>query len=279
MSHLLTFRKGWQSEHLARFILSKFSFIAEPSNISDDLGSDFFCTIFSIAERKYLQPQNSISIQIKSNKREIEVSNKLDYLMNIEIPFFVGVINRKQHSLVIYSGEVIPHFFSKFGNPSTHPHKPKTYIKLVDHRNNSDLYRKTNEQLYYMDFPKIIELKSDFEYDKNPEDLDSFKKVISKIQKNISAKKSNEYLFDFVDDTGIAVYAGSGSATTYRGNLFKRLCEAFYNIEYISNDSKKVQVSEFKTCERILLELQQEYGGIPQYLAEIYIGVKTRLKI
>jgi hypothetical protein len=31
----LKFRKGWQSEHIAKFILSQFSFVAEPSTVAD----------------------------------------------------------------------------------------------------------------------------------------------------------------------------------------------------------------------------------------------------
>jgi len=46
MAHLLRIRKGWENENLARFILSKFSFISQPATIADDLGADFFCTFF-----------------------------------------------------------------------------------------------------------------------------------------------------------------------------------------------------------------------------------------
>ena len=46
MPHLASFRKGWESENLARFILYKFCFIANPSTISDDVGIDFFAPFF-----------------------------------------------------------------------------------------------------------------------------------------------------------------------------------------------------------------------------------------
>lgn len=277
MSHLLTFRKGWQSEHLARYILSKFSFVAEPSNISDDIGSDFFCTVFSIQDNIFLLPQNSIAIQIKSNKDEIDVSNKLEYLMNIEIPYFIGCINKKEHNLTIYSGESIPHFFSKFGNPSNLPHKTQTIIKLIEKRENDLLFSTLDQKTFYLYFPKILVLSADFEYEKDINYLDSFKDCISKMQKNISAEISYEYMFDFIDNTGVAVYAGPGSANTYRENLCKRLCEAFFNVEFISNSSGKIRVTEFRAYENLLKDIERIYGGIPTYLFQIYSDVKTRL--
>ena len=81
MAHLGSFRKGWQSENVARFLLSKFSFLAHPSAVSDDIGSDFFCTIFQVhkeGSHDYLIPDHSFAIQIKSNSRPIDVSNKLE---------------------------------------------------------------------------------------------------------------------------------------------------------------------------------------------------------
>ena len=65
MAYLKSFREGWRTEHLARFILSKFAFVAQPISISDDIGSDFICTLFENRE-KYLFPTNSFAIQIKS---------------------------------------------------------------------------------------------------------------------------------------------------------------------------------------------------------------------
>jgi len=118
MPHLYKFRKGWQSEHLAKYILSKFSFIAEPSTISDDLGSDFFCTLFKVENKDFLLPQNSFAVQIKSGgeiksqKSKFEINNKRDYIRRLEIPFFIGVINKEKLKLIIYSGEYISNYFS-----------------------------------------------------------------------------------------------------------------------------------------------------------------------
>ena len=120
MAHLASFRHGWQSENLARFLLSKFAFISHPASISDDIGSDFFCTLFKTVReesRDYLVPKNSFAIQIKSDSSTFAVSNKIDYLDNLEVPFFVGVVDKADFSLSIYSGEAVPFFFSHHGRP------------------------------------------------------------------------------------------------------------------------------------------------------------------
>jgi hypothetical protein len=176
------------------------------------------------------------------------------------------------------SGESIPHFFSNFGNPSTLSHYPKTYIKLVEERNNAKLYSNDSNN-YYLYCPKIIVINANFEYENNIEILNPFKNVISIIQKNISAKKSSEYLFDYIDSPGINLFAGSGSVQTYRENLCKRLSEAFYNVEYIFNSSGEKLVDEFKIYENTLLELDKVYGELPYYLVQVYKSVKARLNI
>src|ERR1022692_4839910 len=65
MPHLLQLRTGWEGERLAAYLLSQFSFIAHPASVADDLGSDFFCTIFEVqpvAGRQALLPRSSFAI-------------------------------------------------------------------------------------------------------------------------------------------------------------------------------------------------------------------------
>ena len=117
MAHLLKIRKGWENENLARFILSKFCFISQPSTVADDLGADFFCTFFikvpkdrKTKTRKtvtdvFVYPKHSFAIQIKSKKSQFSLTNKLEFFDNLEVPFFVCVVNQKILSMTIYSGD------------------------------------------------------------------------------------------------------------------------------------------------------------------------------
>jgi hypothetical protein len=127
MAQLLTPRMGWQSEHLGLFILSKFAFCANPVTVSDDLGSDFFCCLFEIRRMKGQEcvvPQASFAIQIKSSEGSVDVSNKIPYLADLELPFLLGIVDQKRLRLSLYSGEYLPLLFSKFGHPSRLRIKP-----------------------------------------------------------------------------------------------------------------------------------------------------------
>lgn len=281
MYHLIKFRKGWQSEHLARFMISKFAFIAEPSSVADDIGSDFFCTNFDIQDDGYLLPQKSFAIQIKSDKRKIDITNKLKYLQNLEFPFFVGVVNKKKKLLTIYSGESIPHFFSLYGNPldliQTY-NNPKTYIKLVDIRDNDHLINKPDKETFEINFYKVLDMPVDFEYDKVT--LGNFYSIIQIIQKNISAWKSNEYLFELVGREGVMIYTGCGSVQTYKENFLNRLSEVFYNLIWIqSSKNYNLNMDEFMAFESVYNTMLELFGDLPDILKEAYNKCKKEIDI
>src|SRR6266481_7893720 len=102
------FRKGWENERLASYLLSRFSFVAQPTSSADDLGSDFFCTIFEIHEvsgNDALMPRISFAIQVKSSVEDVSADNKIEYLMGLELPFFIGVVGQSPPQMRIYSAE------------------------------------------------------------------------------------------------------------------------------------------------------------------------------
>jgi hypothetical protein len=76
MPHLEKFRKGWENEHLATFLLSRIAFVANPVKVADDVGTDLFCTLFEITEGK-LFPRNSFALQAKSSAGEIDAKGVL----------------------------------------------------------------------------------------------------------------------------------------------------------------------------------------------------------
>ena len=110
MSHLYTVRTGWEGERLAHYLLSRFSFVAQPTTIADDVGADFYCTIFDIVESTppMVEPRTSFAIQVKSNADKIEAHNKVRYLQHLEMPFFLGIVDQTAAGLSIYSAEHFP---------------------------------------------------------------------------------------------------------------------------------------------------------------------------
>lgn len=267
MPHQYRFRKGWQNEHLAKFILSKFSFVAEPSTISDDLGSDFFCTLFNVENKKSLLPRNSFAIQIKSKedmeskRNKFEITNKRDYLNGLEIPFFVGVVDKQELKLVIYSGEYISNYFSLL------PFREKAFVHLISERDNPLNMFEVDDKC--IKFPKIIEIKADYDYISNPEAIEGLFSICKLIQENISSKVSHEYLFKRFNSDWVDIYAGNTSVIHFRDNFLKRLAEVFYNLLWLYRAnplSDQIIKKEFKIYKNLYLSLLEREGSLPGYL-------------
>lgn len=267
MSHLLKFRKGWQSEHIAKFILSKFSFIAEPSTVADDLGTDFFCTLFKIQTGKYLVPQNSFAIQIKSNGKNIPITKKASYIQRLEIPFFVGVVNKKKLTLRIYSGESIPHFFSKYTD-LVNTHNYSAIIKLLEdkdytNRSHNFINYDSEKKECYLEFPKIVELNADYDYKLDSQKLDDLFYVCRLMQYNLSCEMTQSYFYYLHGHKGVNIYAGKDSVKTYRDNYFMRLAEVFVNLKWIyDNKRDEFDYDDFKIHKATYLMLVRKYGDI-----------------
>lgn len=102
-----SWRLGWQSKNIARFILYRFSFLTEPVYTVDDIGGDFFCTLFETKQTQTnanLLPRNSFWIQVKSedSSETIDLTKNVEMLLNLEIPFFIGVVDRSNLKLSIF---------------------------------------------------------------------------------------------------------------------------------------------------------------------------------
>jgi hypothetical protein len=273
---------GWIGEHFAKFLISKFAFIAQPATIGDDIGADLFCTVFKqINDDKELQPQSSFAIQIKTNKEPFQINNKLNFLEKLELPYFVGVVDITNGELEIYSGESIPHFFSLYGNiiESTNEKykNAKVYIKLIDDHFGeliSEPMKDSKKSNFHLNFPKIACINSNFDLKVNERLLDKFYTTISKLQKNISRRISNVYLFEMIFGQNSGknfVIAGPGSAQTYSNNLMDRLTESFYNIQRIIQVSPAdFNVKEFESYEKFYRELILIFEQYPPLLKSKY---------
>jgi hypothetical protein len=124
MPYLAVPRRGWENEHLATFLLAKIAFVAHPLTVADDVGSDFFCTLFESSNENGMEvlfPRNSFAIQVKSRRENFAATNKIDYLLRLELPFFLGVVDRHTLRLDVYAAEHLPMMFSHLGRP------PRTY--------------------------------------------------------------------------------------------------------------------------------------------------------
>lgn len=118
---------GWEGELLAAHLLSPMSFVARPMSVPDDQGSDFFCTLFEVAQpagaQPRLQPKNSFAIQVKTSNAPsetgtLDMTRSLEYLKQLHLPFFVGHVTLADSALDIFSAELLPLALSFAGDPS-----------------------------------------------------------------------------------------------------------------------------------------------------------------
>ncbi len=271
MGQAYNLRQGWQSENLARYLLSKIAFVSQPVTISDDTGLDFLCTLFemkTIKKQNLLFPKNSFAIQIKSKKRDIlDITNKESYIRSLEVPFFWGVVDKKEAKIDIYSGEYFESFIAHTGGVLK---GQKLFLELVDDRDEKlPYYFKKNS--HYVKFPKVIEIKINSNYNDLSKNLNSFYETCDLMIKNIASRIKGTYLFEVYGGKNIRIYCGPTSANLCQDNFYKALTEIFQNLPYIHTHSKDVQ-KEFKIYKEFFLQLCQikSNGVLPNYLVESF---------
>ncbi len=234
MPQLKSTHTGWIDENLASYILSRFSFISKPLSIGDDLGTDFICTIFR-ENGRLLFPAESFQIQIKSNMKAIKVKDP-HYLEGLTHPYFVGVVNKEDHSLIIYSGECVPHFFSQFGPGAGDAHPVE--IRLVDDRNDRfyneiPQKRKAQQKMRIMYFYRLCEIEANQSNVVNCNQVDRIIDECRLIGLNISKRKNGSYVFHLHDKNMGAIYIGSGSQASHFKNFRDSVEESYFNIDQL----------------------------------------------
>lgn len=250
---------GWENEQLAHYLLSRFSFVAHPATIGDDIGSDFYCTIFDLidSEPPQLEPRIAFAIQIKSNAKRIDASNKIAYFGQLEVPFFVGVVEQATNSLKIYSAECLPMMFANYGYPSS------LSLQLVDEPNRYqspntylEAHGESPEAGYWDTLPagrklvlKCFHVCTFNTAESRGEIRPNVQKLLAVCRRatmNIGSRRVEEHLYEWPNE-GITVYGGSGSVKHFRDNALKRIAEAFVNFAWIlDNNPSQFNLDEFK---------------------------------
>jgi len=260
-----------ENEHLAAVILSRVSFIAHPLTIGDDIGSDFFCTLFEVSRRgtnEMLFPRNSFAIQVKSRKRgSFPFTNKIEYLAKLELPFFLGIVDRNRMKLSIYSGEFLPFLFSEHDLPSALQLSPAACKRL----GKADYFEKRPGKRFTLRLPFVFHL--DLRDDHKTAALKGqlLRELCSRVYENISARTSREYIFKLPQSPKVVIMAGPGSAKTFRYNFCLRLAEAFYNLLWIRQSRpRQFRLQEFLVYERCYKGLIEQRVEIPRSLRQMY---------
>jgi hypothetical protein len=254
MSHLYAVRSGWEAERLAHYLLSRFSFVAQPASIADDVGSDFYCTIFDILDSTppMVAPRTSFAIQVKSNGNRIEAHNKVQYLFNLEIPFFIGVVNLAASELKVYSAEHFPMMTAVFGIPE------RLWLQPVDEGGPQHPWEGTDASSgVILNCYHVCTFAASENRNEIRPKVEQLLKLCRRAVNNIGTRRVEEHIYQ-LDDEGksFQIVAGCGSVNYFRDNIYKRLAEAFYNFWYmLTHDPALFNLAEFRIYEKFHLSL------------------------
>jgi hypothetical protein len=278
VAHLLAPRKGWENERLAAYLLSRFSFIAQPTSIADDLGSDFFCTIFQIdavSGREALIPRSSFAIQVKSSASEVSVDNKIDYLKRLELPFFIGAVSQSPPEMRIYSAEFLPLLFSEHGDPVRLRLTP---VATSDF-DSDNYYDRVGPEEIRLRCPMVLTLSIDDDRSTLSPKVDTLLRICTRAYGNLATRVSEEHIYD-VDGSGrYRIMAGSGSVSHFRSNFAKRLGEYFQNLLWIRRaQPDQFQIAEFQLFESLYRGLESLHGPLPEYVSQPYNALRAELE-
>jgi hypothetical protein len=272
-------RKGWENEHLAKFLLSKISFLAHPITVADDIGADVVCTIFEPRDVEgsiQLFPKQAFAIQLKSKLGEVAVHGNVGYLPGLEIPFFLGFVDQNAATLSIYSGGLLPDFFASNGTPDL--------IKLVPQggpiENPTQPWEKNGAGNFKVPMPLVGTMKVGDTTERFEAIRVTLLKLCAASLKNIATRINREFVFQYTkgDVLFTRILAGPGSEPVFRTNLMLRLAEGFYNLRYIfDNKPHEFIRGEFDEMEKCFLGLRAL--GYPQaeFVEMIYGDLKRAL--
>jgi len=263
MGHIKNTRPGWENERLAEFLLSRISFIANPAKTSDDLGTDFICTLFREETKDgavQLFPTSSFAIQAKTGEpAALDVSKHLVYLRGLELPFFIGFVHQGKMSLRIYSCHHLSALFSGAGNRLQ-------VLKLfpVDALNRDDIFHDLQAAASNPDRPAqlrivhVATLAANESLEQRNSAAANIARQCSRTLTDIAAKISGEYYFT-LDEEVFWVLAGIGSVKTYRHNLAKRILEAFSNLGWMLQNGmpKDMVATEFRIYKTLYTDLRK----------------------
>ncbi len=288
MSHQDSWRKGWQSQNIARVILYKFCFLSEPVYIADDIGGDFFCTLFETKRKKSnadLLPRNSFWIQLKSKGRSkiSDLSSVLPMFRKLEIPFFIGMVDREKSTLTIFSGHYLTPLFAYKGPTAIKHLRAKLYDKAAITGLYDDYFEETPKGTYTLYFPRVAEIAQNSSNDDLEETVKAIRESCSLMLENIATGINQEHTFKNHDGTNRLLFAGPGSLQSFQPNFAMRLAEVFFNLHIAyTNPQNRTHVQRlFDAYERIYNELVSLYGMDSALVSTVraqYQGAKSYIK-
>jgi len=265
--------KGWENEHLATFLLSRIAFVASPVTVADDIGTDIFGTLFEVRKHKgqdVLLPRSSIAVQVKSNRNPVDVASKLDYLHRLEVPYYLGVVDQKHLTLELFSARFLPVLLS------WRPHHARLFLAPVDEFQRN--YRpKADDGVFTLLCHKVATLDAHDDSSAIARCAEAIREDSRAALQAIASRLNQEYVFEIAGGE-VEIYAGPGSAQTFRGAFFKRLGEAYFNLSFLLDTKQAASEAEMDAFIAITDELIRGVP-VPDYVMRLREGLQNRRSV
>jgi hypothetical protein len=280
MAHLQSYRDGWRHQLIAATILYKFAFVSQPIYSADDVGVDFFCTLFKPEKKgknSELIPLNSIVIQIKSeNKdRQLDLSKHISYLEQLELPYFLGIFCEKEQKLSIYSGEFLTYLFAFKGIPQ------KLIINMCEElpTDYGNWCNEIADKSYEIPFPKLCDLSASMNTNEFEKGTEKLRQHSWTYQKNIVAYRENTFVFIEPIFEKVLLFMRTGLEDKMLDNWCKQLISQFFYIQK-KRENGQVMADIFNSFEATYIQLKDSLISSRYYgaLCERYTAAKTQKK-
>jgi len=263
---------GWENENLATYLMSRLAFVASPVKIGDDVGTDLFCTLFEEVEgekARLLVPRNSVAVQVKSSKDHLVLAPwQLEYLARLEIPYYIGVIDRPRLCLDLHCARYLPLLLTLRGR-----HKALR-LDLVDSLDGE--YSSGDDATGHgLLCPLVTSLTVHDDSAATQEKAMALRNDAAEGLKAIATRLNKEYIYEA--PAGIQIFAGKDSAATFRENFLRRLAEVLYNLAWLLGDGRTVEREEVDIYLELCGRLEAR-DTLPQYLEEARAELNRHLR-
>lgn len=272
MPQLERTRSGWNAERLAEFLLAKIGFVAAPTVVADDVGVDFYCTLFHRLPGKHVQlvPSLPLAVQVKSSLNTVRLTTAIGALRHLNVPFFVAVANVNRGSAELYSGRYLRYALDLHGVPSG------LTAKLVARRLSADaaVTRTTTTPLRLrVAMPRI----GGWGVKSSQKALYRLRGILERecLEAGLNNYQSaaGQFLFRFTGPRHVRVLAGSGSVRLFRAVMADRLTEYARNLQWLCEQRGQARARE----QRAFLEaarLLRNFVPHPRHLSSALTALR-----
>ncbi len=107
-----SYRKGDWNEELGILLLKSLAAVASVPR-QEDFGLDAVGTLLRPAQNNCVYAEDSFYVQLKSEsaKQILYKDHELDWLLNLQLPLFIGKVSRRESSLSLFTAHVLNEFF------------------------------------------------------------------------------------------------------------------------------------------------------------------------